>query len=241
MKRSDLPVTVEAGRARRSFARRLAVAATLTGSRRLGLGLAVPAAGLAAGCDRDGGGGAATGRAAPKGAAKRPSFHSTDITGVDYGKTLALADQDGQPRTLADYRGKVVMVFFGFTQCPDVCPTTLAKAAEVKRMLGDEGKDLQVIFVTLDPDRDLPAMLGPYVTAFDPSFVGLRGDAAQTQAAAREFRVFYQKVPNRDGSSYTIDHTAASYVFDPEGRLRLFVKHSQDPAEIAADIRQLIG
>ena len=238
MKRSDLSVTAEAGRARRRLGRRLAGAATLMAVRRLGLGLALPAAGLAAGCDR-GSGGSAGG--APKAAAGRPSFHSTDITGAEYGKSLSLVDHEGRPRTLADYRGKVVMVFFGFTQCPDVCPTTLAKAAEVKRALGDEGGDLQVILVTLDPERDSAEVLGPYVTAFDPSFVALRGDMAQTQAAAREFRVFYQKVPNRDGTSYSIDHTAASYVFDPEGQLRLFVKHNQDPAEIAADIRQLLG
>ncbi len=213
--------------------------------RGLGLSLVLPAAGLVAGCNRDSGSastGSTTTAAAPAGAAaKRPSFRSTDITGAEYARTLSLTDHEGHPRTLEDFKGKVVMVFFGFTQCPDVCPMTLAKAAEVKRLLGDEGKDLQVILVTVDPERDSAAVLGPYVTAFDPSFIALRGDLAQTQAAAREFRVFYQKVPNKDGTSYTIDHTAASYVFDPAGHLRLFVKHSQDPAEIAADIRQLIG
>lgn len=245
MKSSQHFLVVETDRARRHFGRRITAAAAALTARRLAVGLALPAVGLAA-CNRDGGTPAAGGNsgAAPatsSASAKKPTFRSTDITGAEYGKTLALVDQDGHPRTLDDYRGKVVMVFFGFTQCPDVCPSTLVKAAEVKRLLGDEGKDFQVILVSLDPERDTPEVLGPYVTAFDPSFVALRGDLAQTQAAAREFRVFYQKVPNRDGSSYTIDHTAASYVIDPQGQLRLFVKHTQEPAEIAADIRQLIG
>ena len=251
MKSSRHSLVPEADRARRHFGRRLTAAVAALTARRLTLGLALPMTGLTglAGCNRDGGTPAAGGNAGSAGgaasgtrvAAKKPSFRSTDITGVEYGKTLALVDHEGHPRTLADYRGKVVMVFFGFTQCPDICPSTLVKAAEVKRLLGDEGRDLQVILVSLDPERDTQEVLGPYVTAFDPSFVALRGDLAQIQAAAREFRVFFQKVPNRDGTSYTIDHTAASYVIDPQGQLRLFVKHTQEPAEIAADIRQLIG
>ena len=242
MKRSEHLLTAPTGQARRQFGRRVAAVAGALTARRLALGLALPAVGLA-GCNRDSstpaaaGGAPATGRSA----ARKPSFQSTDITGAEYGKTLALVDPQGHPRSLEDFRGKVVMVFFGFTQCPDVCPLTLVKAAEVKRLLGDEGKDLQVILVSLDPERDSQEVLGPYVTAFDPSFIALRGDLAQTQAAAREFRVFYQKVPNRDGTSYTIDHTAASYIIDPQGQLRLFVKHSQESAEIAADIRQLLG
>lgn len=245
MKRSNPDLAAPADRVRRQFGRRIAIAAAASTTRRLTFGLALPALGLA-GCDRDGGGSATGGGAgqAPSGArsgAAKPSFHATDITGADYGRKLALVDHEGQRRTLEDYRGKVVMVFFGFTQCPDICPMTLAKAADVKRLLGEQGKDLQVILVSLDPERDSQEVLGPYVTAFDPSFVALRGDLAETQAAAREFRVFFQKVPNRDGSSYTIDHTAASYLIDPKGNLRLFVKHTQEPADVAADIRQLMG
>ena len=170
-----------------------------------------------------------------------PSFKSTDITGADYGKTLSLTDVgSGRKVSLEDFRGKLVLVFFGFTHCPDVCPTTLLKAAEVKKQLGPEGEKLQVLFVTVDPERDSPEALAKYVPAFDPSFIGLRGDANETSKAAREFKVFYQKVPNRDGSSYNVDHTAASYVLDTQGRLRLFVRHAQPAEEIVSDLRQLL-
>ena len=230
---------------RRIVARLGAGAAAL--ARRPWTPVLVALTGLAAGCDRGGGGsgggqGSTAGGGDSTAAARksRPSFKSTDITGADYGRKVALADQAGRERTLEEFRGKVVLVFFGFTQCPDVCPTTLAKAAEVKRKLGGEGSNLQVLFVTLDPERDSAEVIAAYVGAFDPSFIGLRGDLAQTQATAREFRVFYQKVPNRDGTSYTIDHTAASYVIDPKGQLRLFVKHSQDAEEIVNDIRLLL-
>lgn len=239
MNRRNVRVTEKSAPGRRQFGRSLLGAATALVSRPAALGLVAAPFGLA-GCNRSDNAGAGSGGAASS-ARNRPTFHSTDITGAEYASKLALVDHEGKPRTLEDFRGKAVMVFFGFTQCPDVCPNTLAKAAEVKRLLGDEGNDFQVVLVTLDPERDSAAVLGPYVTAFDPSFVALRGNEAEIQAAAREFRVFFQKVPNRDGSSYTIDHTAASYVFDPAGHIRLFVKHSQEPAEIAADIRQLIG
>ena len=172
---------------------------------------------------------------------KAAGFKSTDVTGADYGRSLSLTDvATGKDRTLEDFRGKVVMVFFGFTQCPDVCPTTLIKAAEVKKQLGADGGKLQVLFVTVDPERDTPEVLSKYVPAFDPSFIGLRGDANQIRQATREFKVFYQKVPNRDGSSYTIDHTAASYIIDREGRLRLFVRHNQSVEEVVADLKQLM-
>jgi protein SCO1 len=170
-----------------------------------------------------------------------PSFKSTDITGADYGKSLTLTDAgSGRKVTLEDFRGKLVLVFFGFTHCPDVCPTTLLKAAEVKKQLGPDGDKLQVLFVTVDPERDSAEALAKYVPAFDPSFIGLRGDANETSKAAREFKVFFQKVPNRDGSSYNVDHTAASYVLDTEGRLRLFVRHAQPVEEIVSDLRQLL-
>lgn len=170
-----------------------------------------------------------------------PSFKSTDITGADYGRQLTLADAaTGKQASLEDFRGKVLLVFFGFTHCPDICPATLSKAAEVKKELGAKGDKLQVLFVTVDPERDTPEVLSQYVPAFDPSFIGLRGDVDQTSKAAREFKVFFQKVPNRDGTSYNVDHTAASYVLDTQGRLRLFVRHTQPVEEIVADLRQLL-
>ena len=172
---------------------------------------------------------------------KAPSFKSTDITGADYGKSLTLTNAStGKPVSLEDFRGKVVMLFFGFTHCPDVCPTTLLKAAEVRKQLGGDAERMQVLFVTVDPERDSAEVLSKYVPAFHSSFIGLRGDQAEINKAAREFKVFYQKVPNRDGSSYNVDHTAASYIEDPEGRLRLFVRHTQPVEEIVSDLRQLL-
>jgi protein SCO1/2 len=169
------------------------------------------------------------------------SFKSTDITGADYGKHLTLTNAaTGKTASLEDFRGKLLLVFFGFTHCPDICPTTLLKAAEVKKGLGPDGDKLQVLFVTVDPERDTPEVLSKYVPAFDPSFIGLRGDGDETMKAAREFKVFFQKVPNRDGTSYNVDHTAASYVLDPQGRLRLFVRHTQPVEEIVSDLQQLL-
>lgn len=171
----------------------------------------------------------------------KASFASTDITGLPYGKALALTDHTGQPRTLTDYRGKVVVIFFGYTHCPDICPTTLAEMAQIRKQLGTDGDKLQVLFVTLDPERDTQESLAGFVPAFDPSFVALRGDAAQTQTVAADFKVFLQKVKAKDSDAYTIDHTAATYVFDPQGRVRLFIRHGQDPAATLNDIRQLIA
>ncbi len=171
----------------------------------------------------------------------KASFASTDITGLDYGKALALTDHTGKPRTLADYKGKVAVVFFGYTHCPDVCPTTLAEMAQIKRQLGAEGDKLQVIFITLDPERDTQESLAGFVPAFDPSFVALRGDAEQTKKVAADFKVFMQKVKAKEGEGYTIDHTAATYVFDPQGRVRLFIRHGQDSTAVLNDIRQLIA
>lgn len=167
-----------------------------------------------------------------------PRFHSTDITGARFGQDFQLQDPDGKPRSLADFRGKAVMVFFGFTQCPDVCPSALARAAEVKRLLGGQADRLQVIFVTLDPERDTPAVLREYTSAFDPDFLGLYTTPENTRRVADEFRIFYRKVPT--GESYTLDHTATSYVYDPAGALRLAVPHAQDAASLAADLQTLL-
>jgi len=167
-----------------------------------------------------------------------PTYFSIDITGADYGRDFRLTDPSGKERTLADFRGMVVMLFFGFTQCPDVCPTALARAVEVRNRLGADGERVQVVFVTVDPERDTPIVLKEYTAAFDPSFLGLYGDAEHTKVVAREFRVIYQKVPT--GSSYTMDHTALTFVFDSQGRLRLAVRHEQSADQLAADLRMLI-
>jgi protein SCO1/2 len=169
-----------------------------------------------------------------------PNFKAVDITGASYARDFALESAAGGRRTLADFRGKVVVVFFGFTQCPDVCPTTLSDLAEVKKRLGPDGERLQAIFITVDPERDTPALLSQYVPGFDPSFIGLYGTPEQTAATAREFKVFYQKVPGKTPTSYTIDHTAGSYVFDKEGRVRLFIRHGAPIDDIVADLRQLL-
>ena len=167
-------------------------------------------------------------------------FRGTDITGASFGRDFALNDTSGRQRTLADYRGKVVVMFFGFTHCPDVCPGALAKLAEARRKLGDDGDRVQGLFVTLDPERDTPELLAQYVPAFDPSFVGLRGDAAATERVAKEFKVFYQKSPGATPDSYSIDHSAQMFLFDAEGRLRLFVSHNQDADALAHDLRELL-
>lgn len=174
-------------------------------------------------------------------APERPQFRSTDITGADYAKDFALKDPSGQLRHLADFKGKVVTVFFGYTHCPDVCPTTLATMAEVVRKLGPEGNRVQVIFVTVDPERDTPELLKQYVPAFHPGFLGLSADPATTAAVARDFKVFFKKQGDVAGGNYTVDHSAGTYVFDPQGRLRLYVKHGEAADVIAADIRQLLA
>jgi protein SCO1 len=169
-----------------------------------------------------------------------PRFNNVDVTGASYARDFRLTDFNGKPRTLADFRGKVVVVFFGYTQCPDVCPTTLSDMAEVKKRLGPDGDRLQVIFVTLDPDRDTPQVLSQYVPAFDPSFLGLFGTRDETAAVAKDFKVFYQKVAGKTETSYTLDHTAGSYVFDREGRLRLFLRHAGAVEPIVEDLRKLV-
>lgn len=170
----------------------------------------------------------------------KPSFNSVDITGANYARDFSLTDASGKRRSLSEFRGKVVAVFFGFAQCPDVCPTTLSDLAQIKEKLGADGERLQVVFITVDPQRDTPEILGSYVSSFDPSFIGLTGTADEISATAREFKVFFQKVPGKTETSYTIDHTAGSYVFDKEGRVRLFVRHAATADAIAADVKQLL-
>lgn len=170
-------------------------------------------------------------------------FAAIDITGADYGKNLALSDQNGKTRTLADFKGKVTVVFFGYAQCPDVCPTTMAELAQVKQALGADGDKLQGVFITVDPERDTPERLKAYMQGFDPSFVALRGTPDQTAAVAKDFRVYYAKVPGKTEGSYTMDHTAGSYVFDTTGRLRLFTRYGDkaSAANLTSDIKALLA
>lgn len=194
------------------------------------LGLAAVSALLLAACDRP-----ATDPSKPK-----VAFNGVDITGANYARTLNLKDFDGRPRSLDEFKGKVVFVFFGFTQCPDVCPTTMAELAEVRRRLGPDGSKVQGVFVTVDPDRDTPEVLKAYLGNLDKDFIGLRGSKDETDAASREFKVFYQKVPTQ-GEQYTIDHTAGGYVFDPAGRVRLFVRYGMGAEKLTADVKQLLA
>lgn len=170
-----------------------------------------------------------------------PSFKAVDITGADYAQALNLTDADGRPRQLSEFKGKVVVVFFGFTQCPDVCPTTLAELAAVKQSLGADGADVQGIFVTVDPARDTAEVLKAYVGAFGADFVALRGSDEQIRAAAKAFKVFYAKVPGKTDSSYTMDHTAGSYVFDRQGRVRLFTRYGTGAEALAHDLKILLA
>lgn len=177
-------------------------------------------------------------------ACKQPgqSFQNTDITGAEFGKDFALTDHTGKPRTLADFRGKAVIVFFGFTRCPDVCPSTMAELKAVLGQLGDDARRVQVLFITVDPERDTQALLSQYVPAFDPSFLGLYGDLKATANVAREFKVFYQKVPGSRPDNYSMDHTAASYVFDPQGHLRLLVRHGSGGGQaLVSDLKILLA
>jgi protein SCO1/2 len=169
-----------------------------------------------------------------------PKFRSTDITGADFGKELSLTGHDGKPRSLADFRGKAVVLFFGYTHCPDVCPTTLVDMAGVMKTLGGDAERVQMLFVTLDPERDTPEVLAQYVPAFDPRFLGLYGDTAATLRAAKEFKIFYEKRAGSTPSAYSVDHSAQSYVIDPQGQLRLFVRHDRIAQDLAEDLRALL-
>jgi protein SCO1/2 len=172
----------------------------------------------------------------------KPELKNIDITGgTAFGKDFSLLDPDGKVRTLADFKGKVVVMFFGYTQCPDVCPTTLTEMQQAMALLGPQSDKVQVLFVTVDPERDTAAILKQYVPAFDPRFLGLRpADEASLEKVTKDFKIYYKKVPGTSPGSYTMDHTAGSYAFDPEGRLRLYIKHAQGPETLAHDLKELL-
>jgi protein SCO1/2 len=200
-------------------------AACVVPVRRSLLGAAVGTAALAlAGCSQD-----------------KPSFRGIDITCAEYARDFRLADFNGQTRSIADFRGKAVVVFFGFTQCPDVCPTAMSDLAQARQLLGKDGERVQGIFITLDPARDTAEVLKAYVTNFAPDFLALRGDDAQTAATAKAFKVFYKKVEGKTPTSYTLDHSAGSFIFDPQGRIRLYTRHGTGPQALADDLKILLA
>jgi protein SCO1/2 len=172
----------------------------------------------------------------------KPDFKNIDITGsTAFGKEFSLLDPDGNVKTLANFKGKVVVMFFGYTQCPDVCPTTLTEMQQVMTLLGPQSDKVQVLFVTVDPQRDTAEILKQYVPAFNSRFLGLRpADDAALEKVAKDFKIYYKKVPGTSPGSYTMDHTAGSYAFDPEGRLRLYIKHAQGPETLAHDLKELL-
>jgi protein SCO1 len=171
----------------------------------------------------------------------KPAFKGIDITGAEYARTLNLTDQHGKARTLEEFKGKVSVVFFGYTQCPDVCPATMAELAQIKKTLGKDGERLQGIFVTVDPKRDTQEILKSYMANFDPSFVALHGTPEQTKAAAQEFKVFFATSPGKTEVSYTVDHTAGSFVFDARAKVRLFVRYGSGTEALAADLKLLLA
>ena len=170
----------------------------------------------------------------------KPAFRGVDITGADYAKDFALNDQDGRARSVKDFAGKVVVVFFGYTQCPDVCPTTLQELVEVKRALGSDGDKLQAVFITVDPERDTQELLKAYMANFDPSFVALRPSLEQLQPLLKDFKIYAKKVEGKTATSYTMDHSAQSYVYDPQGRLRLYNRYGSGPQALTEDVRLLL-
>lgn len=171
----------------------------------------------------------------------KPQFKSIDLTGADYAKDFQLPDADGRMRSLQDFRGKAVVVFFGFTQCPDVCPTTLTEVAQAKKLLGPDGGKVQGVFITVDPSRDTPEVLKAYMANFDPAFVALRGSPEQLEAVAKDFKVHYKKVEGKTPTSYTMEHSAASFVFDPQGRLRLYTRYGSGSQALADDLKILLS
>jgi protein SCO1/2 len=170
-----------------------------------------------------------------------PKFTAIDITGADYGKDFSLPDHNGKVRSLKDFEGKVVMMFFGYTQCPDVCPTSMSEMAQIKKLLGTDGDRLQGLFVSVDPERDKPEILKAYMENFDPSFLALVTTPEKTAAVAKEYKVYYKKVDGPTETSYTVDHTAGSYVYDTQGKLRLFTRYGTKPELTAADINVLLS
>ena len=171
---------------------------------------------------------------------EKPAFKGVDITGADYAKDFSLTDQNGQTRSMKDFTGKVVVVFFGYTQCPDVCPTTLQELLEVQRMLGADGAKVQPVFITVDPERDTAQLLQSYMANFDPSFVALRPTPEQLQPLLKDFKIYAKKVEGKTATSYTMDHSAQSYVYDTKGRLRLYNRYGTGPQALADDIKLLL-
>lgn len=175
------------------------------------------------------------------GCSEQKQFISTDLSMVDWGKDFKLTDHNGQPRSLGDFKGKAVVLFFGYTQCPDVCPTTLSTMREAMTLLGDDAKRVQVLFATVDPARDTQQLLAQYVPSFHPSFLGLYADEKTIAAVAKDFKVFYAKQPGKTPDTYSIDHSTGSFAFDPQGKLRLLLRHGETPANVAADLKLLLG
>ena len=173
--------------------------------------------------------------------APEPKFQATDITGAPWGRDFKLTDHTGKVRTLADFHGKVVAIFLGYTHCPDVCPTTLSDFAMAIRELGTDGQNVQVLFVTVDPERDTAELLAKYVPSFNPTFLGMYTDPVSLAELAREFKVVYQKNSVKGPTEYLIDHSAGTYVFDPKGNLRLHIAYGTGPAAIAQDLRVLLA
>ena len=171
----------------------------------------------------------------------KPQFSAIDVTNADYARDFQLIDHHGQTRSLQDFRGKVVVVFFGYTQCPDVCPTSMNELVEVKKLLGADGDKLQGLFVTVDPARDTPEVLKAYMANFDPTFLALHAETPEKLAAvAKDYKVYYKKVDGRTPTSYTMDHSAGSYIYDPQGRLRLYTRYGSGAPAMAADIKLLL-
>lgn len=170
----------------------------------------------------------------------KPQFKSVDITGADYARDFQLPDPDGRMRSLKDFAGQAVVVFFGYTQCPDVCPTTMTEIAQAKKLLGPDGDKVRGIFITVDPERDTPEVLKAYMANFGPDFVALRGSIEQVTAVAKDFKVYFKKTEGKTPGSYTMDHSAASYVYDPQGRLRLYTRYGSGAQALADDLKLVL-
>ena len=168
------------------------------------------------------------------------SFHSIDITGADYADGFSLTDHNGQPRTLADFKGKAVVIFFGFTQCPDVCPTSMSELAQARQLLGADGDRLQGLFVSVDPERDTPEIMKAYIASFDPTFLALYAKPEELPELAKRFKVYYKKVPGSTPDTYTMDHSAGSYIYDPSGRVRLYSRYGGGAQVLADDVKKLL-
>ena len=176
----------------------------------------------------------------PSCAPDSPKFHSVDITGAEYARDFSLTDHRGQTRTIGNFQGKVVAVFFGFVHCPDACPTTMAEMAEVKKLLGPDGDKLQVLFITVDPERDSAEIMKAYMANFDPTFLALLPSTEQLAAVAKDFKIFYKRVDGSTPGRYTMDHTAGTYFFDTKGRIRLFSRYGSGTQLLLADIKALL-